>query len=1265
MASGQVGLTAPRPTPGPPLRGAGAPGGATFAHAPGAMGVLPPREESVGTVPFLIPSALTRWARTEHPASSPLTQRQVWLLTVLEHPADAYCLEMVFSRAFHQVVPSGMYEDICVLVQLGLVTTRLLPNGRAMWCRHTPRLLRSWPATRYHLPRLPPPEPPDPLPRLPVATRAFGHLFHRILSHMSPQVPHRCSPGYLRSQFRDFPYILPRIQEFLGEHEGSTAREVAWTHRWDYETAEKHLLAMAKLRLVRRIGPLPGRHFDLRYVWVKANWQTGRFTSPPPNERFVSQFYEEEERFYSWHDTNPVPHGWVRDLTADGDVEPNPGPDDLINNLAMTVPTPEGILALGIDWVGALVPLCITAIHHLFPVLSIPCLVAACGYVAYKVARRCLEDDVAPATTFHGNAPQRYCTHCTPRLATILTVGATAALYSRALIPTACSACSYAPWLYPSHRAEIQIDSRMGRVLTTYSGLQAAKDRDTHGPLTNVVDSDPAYGYEHMVFNSIAGQLHQAQNTTTWFYQPWTNAYLRASQWQPLEGRGDPAGVPPPATDRYLCMMRELWDWVAHHGRQFPLTVATALDTAGFSHLFTARGSTNVPVPTTEFILATSHATPLSHQTAGTASSVAAAAPSELHPRAPPCAIAVGPVGQPSIVMAHKDATTLLAAAQTRMIPGVNPATGQPFKFDGSSAAAMSLRKFWTSLRQNVFTPEAILQAYHDVYGDMSLRDIQVSKYGPADVQRMVSKIEEIQCPKQYGKRSINGKCEVTEKPGKDARYVISHGDMTALTIVAAHVYEHLLMGRGNAGISAEKGDEDPSAAKRTPAALEPRPDAGVFRTLSIKGRDREVALDDFCRECSKPFYHQRERLPTCGFEIDQTGMELHERDPGTMTFPLEIFKRILVVIGTKACGVLSGAYLDRMAHDGKQFVMDMRVKSAAGDQQMFRFTFNDVYLDSGSTFTSIVNFSNESSATTVCLVTDGEKLLRKAQRVPGRPNTYALNNEDPNKRPWLFTAWGFYRTPDDTSVTDFPAPYRPRFEGDDGAGLFHRCLTDPRNCAIFKARMADLGFNAKLVTTLDGRLEFIGAHFKCTGGLIDATIPWCPSVARAMGKAGVRASRDATDHASTVARFLSLGAMFSGRVECMSTVFQESAKRYLRQLAPAERRAATAAHVASVEQEYKWEPLAVGTTLGKIWEQYNARHHARPFPPPHVQRVMVSNSLYGDPDRVTGEDMAKLMIWADAHADDKIDDEAVCMLRPPFLRDSLPPTMNPNSIAR
>lgn len=646
---------------------------------------------------------------------------------------------------------------------------------------------------------------------------------------------------------------------------------------------------------------------------------------------------------------------------------------------------------------------------------------------------------------------------------------------------------------------------------------------------------------------SLKRQATAGPKPTGLFSKPWARKVLKLS--------------PPTTKSLSINAMRTLWNWT-YANQTYPVQQLIAVDNASSRFLAEHSISTDpdlVRSPEVLLLLAL-------------ANEKAAEQPATLRP--PPGASAVATcdpaktacigssVGNPTVVD-HKHLETATCAMIKRMVPTIDPATGKPYFFNPESDTGKIFLQFMHVLKHTVFNDKSILFAYDMIMGGQTLEERRLAKFTEDEVKAFVTAAECFLMPSQIPPRNINGKLEMQAKDNKHLRFVYDNRlELMGITWLASQIFTELLVGHG---------PPDQLKLPRDPRAeVSGQPDpiplgAGVFYGLSIKCRDRNSVLDNFSKTLSRDNLRpagptggagsSHSRFKLAAWEVDQTGMELHFRNPGTLKSIYELLARITWVIKGKLGALFTSLHFEKMHWDeekGLGFVFNF----PTGDKTKKKIfvSFCDIWMDSGWTLTSLGNFLGQLAAVFCSFTCNPWKLL--ARDHVGTQWTWRIHNPNFN---WIFQSRDYWAErhlephplclngQQSTQAKCVAAMQfivvRGLFEGDDAAGAASRYMWSDRNRALFKTYMKEIGFEAKYDSVIEGRTEMIGAHFACVDGFIDPTIPWCPAFSRYADKFCVHVGP--STNATRCARLMSLADMFCGRIQPMAEAFDRLAEEF------------------------------------------------------------------------------------------------------------------------
>jgi hypothetical protein len=525
-------------------------------------------------------------------------------------------------------------------------------------------------------------------------------------------------------------------------------------------------------------------------------------------------------------------------------------------------------------------------------------------------------------------------------------------------------------------------------------------------------------------------------------------------------------------------------------------------------------------------------------------------------------------------------------------------------------------------------------------------------KFSEEEIATMLNKLEIVSANKIVA-RVLNGKLELMAKGGSKAktafmRGVVDNGLMLlALNNVGPTVLEHLVFHKHD-DVKAED-----SIAVKTKIS-------GIFSRLSIKGEDRTKVLDRIVKECSAPPKHgvyptslsakdaRTLAEPMAFGEIDQTAMELHERcasdGTGLMGSFLKVLKHVNSLLKDKFGARLSQLHNARIEFDiAGGMMLKIRFKGG-GEEESYTAQFKDLYLDSGWKLTSLVNFMNELFVTLCGVVKNPTRIFVKNSqtgrfRVEEGTHNFIFDSVPVIPR----DEQGEIINPDAPPMS-MPVYFRPWVEGDDGFFRISRWFARYRK--VSEERITSSGFKVKLKFIVNGRGEFVGAHFVCRDGLLDPKVPWSPAVARYLLKLGINCSSQPTLVANA-ARAAALGMMFAGRVEVFCNMF------YNQFIALKEELAGKDFSTLRVKcDNYSAEARVFGdkeVTFQSVVDAFDAAR-AQPYPTLASQMIMLDNSFELPEGTFTPEHMNLLAFLASDIVG--IDDEVAFSYLPAQLRE-------------
>jgi len=576
-------------------------------------------------------------------------------------------------------------------------------------------------------------------------------------------------------------------------------------------------------------------------------------------------------------------------------------------------------------------------------------------------------------------------------------------------------------------------------------------------------------------------------------------------------------------------------------------------------------------------------------------------------------------VGAISVPSTLHDTRCIADVAETRMIQNVNPATVDPvtgrgdiYAFDIDSVSGQGVCRFWQKFHREVLRPKPTLEAMQYVTGGMDIGEYTLSKFSLAQCKAAKAQNDMARSAKR-GKpgglpmRALNAKWELVNKENAKIRGICNNGlELMALCYVTCATFSHLMFGPG--------------------APLE---------KLSIKHQRRDSCLDKTVKTFSRDL-----GFPVCMVEVDQTSMEMNERSPGNLDFALVALEAIINIIARTFCGQHASRYKTVISYDrenGMRMTCMYMTTVKINGKKKTTFQSKTFYLDSGWLLTSCVNFANETVALLATMTGNPEHILCKNKEGQFMLSRCKQTNCSANDSDSLTSSHNFlfkihpslqkimqeyYSDP--TNFKDGVLPpipktvyFHPRVEGDDGLAQGSRWFSCSKAVAQIILNMGTIGFESKFKCIVNGRAEYIGAHFLARDGLLSTRYPWIPSIKRYIEKTGVHAQSraDITEQERLVAqtaRAYALAAMFYGRIESLYIAFYAMAETSEKELGKYSKDG-------RLIIENKYDPITytcnveVGTHSAKAILAELKRNHSRmtvAFQPGHVQDALIKNSL-------------------------------------------------------
>lgn len=852
--------------------------------------------------------------------------------------------------------------------------------------------------------------------------------------------------------------------------------------------------------------------------------------------------------------------------------------------------------------------------------------VAAVGTVIYGVGCAASIWGYAMASTrcdpggavFTGTQTSPFCANCCKDSEAIFRPkGKSDVQCKHFLMPARCEGCAYYPAVYGHVLKTLWVSAEAKTAIEEYGQLNKARNRSIHQSLTITLahsgEWDPKNDW--MLFH-----LEHINNLERKYSLFWHDKleYRMATPWH-TEGEFTGTITERPALKR----MRQLWSWVEDHQGQLPQQTIVGGDMPRAEELMGKKDDPATAARTRE-VFHPKSSTYIGVLDAERCKAIQGVDKLDTAVVAKPNAIKIGPIlGVPQI-HSHGDTLTKVAVAEKRTKPNK--------EYQPQSSTAQRLRRFWHLLDKNHFTTSNMKRAYTELFGEHSLEEILRKKFSEKQIKEAMDSME---ISDSYGrdisKRKANVKFEVTPKPGKPPRGVIDNGiELLALNVVAGHLFEYLIMNKG-VEVATVEVDGKPNQRRR----VKPR---GFLHANNIKGEAREHVLDRLLKE-----YAQATKEETCCFEVDQTGMEIHERynkfTGGLLHGPYKILQKIHEFLMRRHEARLSHLHHAKIYFDAQH---GMRYKFVLGGKNGYNLTakFPDLPMDSGWLLTSVVNAINEFAATFCCFCANPDELFTKCKNPQGFFELHIMKGD----HHWTFTSVPLKQA--DGTYKSIKIIWKMKVEGDDGAGLTARILAQFENYKIIEANYAELGLDSKLKLIVDGRLEFIGVHMLVKDGKTDVSFPWSPAISRSMLKLGTLASNEITEQAM-IARSLSLAYMFAGRVNALCMVFLYQAESRIEALKKKGIKDLTSKVQAYSAEQYAFD-VETGTVLS-LSELLNRTITKCQMvcPPVEVQCRMLTISYECDFNPFKAKDLASLQYVANNYVALKDEDEEAWLMLP------------------
>lgn len=753
-----------------------------------------------------------------------------------------------------------------------------------------------------------------------------------------------------------------------------------------------------------------------------------------------------------------------------------------------------------------------------------------------------LTSDVTPSP-FTGQNTYPFCCFCSPYLQTEDTVLG-ADYYKVAMIPNNCSRCSYFSSWSGCSPCRFLLGQQFFAPCGTYCTLTIEQVRKVHGPMANSLDTVPNRGNKAVFLQYWLGTLADYESTAGYFWNAWTNSYCMSTPWLEVPGAGEeeedeePAHTHLPRLPTNVTIvntrhnqLREIWHYVEENGvyptiaayntvwRRF-LQIGNASNTyvqqvisqSQAMRFFCGVQPSTIPVP------------PLDPVTGNPTC--------QMGYRVTNIAAPVGPIVDNSRVHDTTDPYSVITSVENRteptLLPQQPPAPAKPVyhAYNPSSDTAKRFAKYYDGWFK-YFNRSTTLWHFNEFVASVGkFEDAKFSSFKDPAIKAAFDAIElAMPTADQVEPCKANGKNEAVLKD-KSQRLTYDHGINIVCTVLAA---AHTL----------ENGVYGPT---------------GLMYDASIKCRDRATVLDQFVEEHSKPAHVRGVPQKCCGLEIDQTGMELHERCDkqfiGSHGMFMRLLNQVLEHIRDKIDNPFFKACKLKIVKQKDGMYVHISIKKDYWYQGTnlkngtAKLRIPDSCLTSGDLYTSLENFINETGALYAATTLNPEAFFAKDKTGHYFMNFHASCGKSSNlftsqlllegdqlktvvndplvaevagrtvkhrkagKFNWIFNSIPLYNTEEKEEEPESIEMYQQsRQEGDDGGGRTHHLFSLKVNQDQVISNLRDLGFNGKLVTTMKGRLELVGAHFVFGNSVIDVNEPWIPAFSKNLAKLGVHAT--------------------------------------------------------------------------------------------------------------------------------------------------------------
>jgi len=660
----------------------------------------------------------------------------------------------------------------------------------------------------------------------------------------------------------------------------------------------------------------------------------------------------------------------------------------------------------------------------------------------------------------------------------------------RILIPRACERCSRIPWLYGMLRAKIRASGREICNLSVDTTTFFVDGKPVHQAEVNRnATKGDTFSARDFIWLDNIGLIHHLEQQKTWFHSWFIGRRRFAGTWEdcvPRKKKRTRSEEAAPLDDRGP--VARLWDKIAllsamcrRAGGLFPQSLLVSDHRIEDTRLVEVDNPMDVEA-----------------EGAGLFPSAEAPPGGEVRAVYRPTAVRIGPLlGNPTVWSSK--------AWQNRM--GCVIYRSKPKAvYDANSVSAGRLSAWMQKFKREVFSPQAIKEAYIKVLKEYpTSRDLVSKKFTQQqidDIRRRLGRAEVVDGKVAGHGRKAIVKHEMVAKKKKPPRAVIDEGpDLLVINSMVSRIFEMLIFDK----------------------------EIGIFYRLSIKHRARNDVLNALQEEWTRNNW-----ADMAAAEVDQTAMELHERYSPVSGGVLGPIYHILGIIAKEIDGLPRTETVRHMINNiqvdadrGVKVTYRLRLQ---GRSSNVRLHYEDIFMCSGWRLTSAVNFVNELAATLVVFLDNPERVFLRPRRNAQNMPRFLIQHD-------TFNFW-FER---EIGGVLKAVRFRPYVEGDDVLAAVSSCFIPI--VEEIEQRYGDLGYSAKLKILHTGRAEFIGAHFLLEQGRLVST--WMPALGRYLCKLGVMASNNISKE-SIVARCCSIAVMFAGKLPTVAIMFQNLAESHL-----------------------------------------------------------------------------------------------------------------------